>query len=56
MKTGGLIVVGTYVLGFVGMFMVALMDLWHLGSTMYVMEQSLYRALLWPWEVLKMFL
>lgn len=55
MKRVLLVVGGGYVLGFVGVFFVTLMEMWDLGPTTYVVGEALLRSLLWPYEIVKLF-
>ena len=50
-----LILAGTYVLGLMGAFISILMNIWDLGPTEYVFGEAFVRALIWPYEMYKLF-
>jgi hypothetical protein len=56
MKKILLIAGGGYILGFVGAFIVTLMNTWDVGPAGYVFTEALILALLWPVELVKLFL
>ena len=51
-----LVIVGGYLLGFVGAFIITLMDIWDSGPTAYVFGEAARRSALWPYEIVKLFL
>ena len=51
-----LVIVGGYLLGFVGAFIITLMDIWDTGPTAYVFSEAAWRSALWPYELVQLFL
>ncbi len=51
-----LICAGTYVLGLMGAFITVLMDIWDFGPTAYIFGEAFLRALIWPYEMYKLFI
>lgn len=50
-----LVLAGGYLLGFLGVFIVTVMQIWDIGPGVYVMGEALVRALIWPYEIFKLF-
>jgi len=46
---------GGYLLGFLGVFIATLMQNWDLGPGVYIMGEALVRALVWPYEIVRLF-
>ena len=45
---------GCYVLGFIGVFISTVMNIWDIGPTMYVIGEAFWRSLLWPYEIVRL--
>lgn len=51
-----LVAAGAYLLGFLGVFIVTVMEIWDIGPGVYVMGEAFLRALIWPYEIIKLLL
>jgi len=49
-----LVALGCYILGFVGIFISTMMEIWNLGPTMYVFGEAAWRAAIWPYEIFRL--
>ncbi len=47
---------GVYFLGFVGMFITKFMELYETGWSGYALGEAALRALIWPIEIVRLFL
>ena len=57
MKKDTLIIAGgVYFLGFVGMFITKFMELYETGWSGYALGEAALRALIWPIEIVRLFL
>jgi hypothetical protein len=45
---------GAYLLGFLGTFISAVMEIWDIGPSTYVFGEAFLRALVWPYEIIKL--
>jgi hypothetical protein len=51
-----LVLAGAYILGFVGIFIATLMEVWSVGPGAYAFGEALGRAVIWPVEIVRLFL
>ena len=57
MNKGALLIVASaYLLGLVGTFIAVVIDLWELGPSANIFAEAFMRALVWPYEMYKLFL